>query len=830
MMLRPENDAVFPLKPLAAFPKVRLNSDITIGMSAHGNYGTTLSALNSLFLSVEGDFELILVDDCSPDQTLNLFCKAADYHTNTKVFSFDSNQEYSGSLNAILSHASGRHIIFISNDILVTPTYISTLIQVARYSDDFGIVRGTSNFVDNGIPDYNIVPDTELNSVEELFAFSRKIHAQCGDELAFDRFLTGDAFLVSRKVLDAIGSLDPLFYGYFADHDFGVRACRAGFKLVLARGAFAMHKHMANFDFLPEDERAAKKARRWARVHENWARFKMKYKLPVERAYDGVRLVEWEKLAMSPVLADEIYSPLKDYSSHLLADFDGVQCVVNDINLSNRARRFMFDARLADAVELCLWGVDRSVGKSKIMSALGGVRLYQGDVEVAIECFKSAILHDPSDFKAHSNLLLAMNYSERCTQQEIYSESRRWEALHCLDYAGAPAEEGKQNGFIRLGFVSGDMKRHSVSFFLEPLFEVLDRNRFQIFCYSDVTSPDEVTERFKSHAHKWLDVSGLDDDELCRAIRSDQVDILIDLSGHTGSRIRLPVFCRKSAPIQVSWLGYPNTTGLSAIHYRLTDAIADPPGFEDNLYAERLIRLPNGFLCYRPAENAPEVGTPPFNRNGYITFGTFNMLSKISPGVIALWARILRRVKNSRLLLKCHYFADHATAEHFIRIFTDFGISRDRIDIRSFVPGTKEHLAVYNEIDIALDTFPYNGTTTTFEALWMGVPVVTLSGDCHAARVGASIMTRLGLSGLVALTSSEYINLAENLANDVERLDKMRSSIRRALENSSLCDAVAFGKDMGDAFENMMLSLDKNHNGLSLITSRNIHKFPQSCL
>lgn len=807
MMLQSENNAVFSLKPLAAFPKVSLNSDITIGMSAHGNYGTTLSALNSLFLSVEGDFELILVDDCSPDQTLNLFCKAADYHPNTKIFSFDSNQEYSGSLNAILSHASGRYIIFISNDILVTPTYISTLIQVASHSDDFGIVRGTSNFVDNGIPDYNIVPDTELNSVAELFAFSQKIYSECGDELAFDRFLTGDAFLVSRKVLDAIGSLDPLFYGYFADHDFGVRACRAGFKLVLARGAFALHKHMANFDFLPEDERVAKKARRWARVHENWARFKMKYKLPVERAYNGVRLIEWEKLAMSPVLADEMYSLFNDYSCHLLAEFNGVQSTVNDINLSNRARRFMFDARLADAVELCLWGLGRSVGKSKIMSALGGVRLYQGDVEEAIKCFKSAILHDPSDVKAHSNLLLAMNYTERCTQQEIYRESRHWEALHCLDYAGAPVVERKQSGFIRLGFVSGDMKRHSVSFFLEPLFEVLDRNRFQIFCYSDVTSPDEVTERLKNKAHQWLDVSNLDDDELCRAIRSDQVDILIDLAGHTGSRIRLPVFCRKPAPIQVSWLGYPNTTGLSAINYRLTDAIADPPGVADNMHAERLVRLPNGFLCYRPPENAPEVGPSPCNRNGYITFGSFNMLSKISPGVIALWARILRRVKSSRLLLKCHYFADHATAEQFIRSFTDFGISRDRINLRSAVPGIKEHLAIYNEVDIALDTFPYNGTTTTFEALWMGVPVVTLSGDSHAARVGASIMARLGLSEQVALTTEEYIHLAESLANDVERLVRLRSSMRRTLEYSSLCDEVAFGKDMEAAFENMMLTL-----------------------
>jgi protein O-GlcNAc transferase len=807
MMFLPETDTVFPLKPLTGFPRVGLNSDITIGMSAHGNHVTTLSALNALFLSIEGEYELILVDDCSPDQTLDLFCKAADYHSNTKIFSFDFNQEYSGSLNAILSHATGRFIIFLSNDILVTPTYISTLLEVAQHSEEFGIVRGTSNFVDNGIPSHNIVPSDELSSIEELFIFSRGIYQQLGDELGFDRFLTGDAFLVSRQVLDAIGSLDPLFYGYFADHDFGVRACRAGFRLVLARGAYAMHKHTSNFDYLSEVERTSKRERRWARVNENWARFKMKYALPVERHYDGIRRIEWEEIAESSVLNDRLYVPPKDYTSDILAKYDGNQCVADGTTLSHRARKLMFAARLADAAELCKWGINHSDSKSNIMSTLGGVRLYQGDVEEAIKCFASALHDDPFNLKAHSNLLLAMNYSEQCTQQEIYYESRRWETIHCLSEADFPCiTREKQNGCIRLGIISGDMKRHSISYFLEPFIEGLDRSRFEIYCYSDVTSPDDVSERLNKLADIWLNSADLKDDELAGAIRSDQVDILIDLAGHTGTMIRLPVFCRKPAPIQISWLGYPNTTGLSVINYRLTDEFADPHGLNDCLYTEKLIRLKNGFLCYRPPDEAPEVGLSPCRQNGYITFGSFNMLPKISPGVLALWARLLRRVKNSRLLLKCHYFADHATAERFLGYFADFGITRDRIELRSAVPDTQGHLAIYNEIDIALDTFPYNGTTTTFEALWMGVPVVTLVGDRHSARVGGSILTRLGLSELVATSSGEYINLTEGLAKDLKRLVKLRSSLRLTLANSSLCDAVTFCKEIGSVFEKMTLT------------------------
>lgn len=805
-------DFQFPVKPLARFPRVRLDNEVTIGISAHGNHETTLKALTALFLSVEGDYELILVDDYSQDQTLDLFCIAADYHANTKVFSFDKNLEYSGSLNAILSHAVGKYIIFLSNDILVSPAYIHKLLEVARHSEEFGIVRGCSNFVDNGLPEHNIKSDYELNSLGQMFIFAEEIKRKQGDELVFENFLTGDAFLVSRKVIDAIGTLDPTFYGYFADQDLGLRAMSAGFKLVLARGAFAAHDHTANLDYLSESERTAKTSRRWARVYENWARFKIKYGLPVEQAYAGVRLVPWQRLA-GVTNNDFLFQAPGCYDKHLIAAPDGDFKSLG-MNLANRVKVLRRQGLLGNSEQLCRWGLQRYPNHVLILTALGAVRLSQGLVEEAIACLRLAVTAGPENCSIHSNLLMAMNYSERCSQEDIFVESRKWDALHHVDCSDAEPNnerpipsEYSGDSRIRLGFVSSDFRTHSVSYFFEPILKCIDGNKFETFCYSDVTVPDVVTERLKSLSCHWVETSSLEDVAFIEQIRADRIAILIDLAGHTGGN-RLRVFSGRAAPIQVTWLGYPNTTGLSTIDYRFTDEIADPAGDSDTLHSEKLLRLKNGFLCYRPLEDSPEIGVSPRLTNGYVTFGSFNNISKMSPGVIAVWARILRKVVNSRLLLKCHNFADHATAERFVGYFADFGITRDRIEVRPVVPDTRGHLAVYNEIDIALDTFPYNGTTTTFEALWMGVPVITLSGDRHAARVGASILARLGLHDLVALSVNEYINLAERLAYNVNRLEKLHSSIRRDLAESCLCNAELFAEEFGTVLEHMILSLD----------------------
>ena len=814
LMLNSTADFQFPAEPLARFPRVWLDSEVTIGISAHGNHETTLKTLNALFLSVEGDYELILVDDYSQDQTLELFCMASDYHTNTKIFSFDKNLEYSGSLNAILSHAVGKYIIFISNDIIVSPTYICKLLEVAQHSEEFGVVRGCSNFVDNGLPEHNITLDSELNSFEQIFNFAECINQQQGDELVFENFLTGDAFLVSRKVIDAIGTLDPAFYGYFADQDLGLRAKRAGFKLVLARGAFAVHHHTANLDYLTESERTTKINRRWARVHENWARFKIKYGLPVEQAYEGVRLIPWQQVANTASVGDLFQMP-GCYANYLIAAPDGDLRNLG-MNLANRAKVLRRQALLSNSEMLCKWGLKRYPDHVLILTAMGAVRLSQGLVEEAITFLRLAMAAGPNNYNTHSNLLMAMNYSEQCSQKDIFVESLKWEVLHRIVKSRDVfnCEPIKQSDYlmdknIRVGFVSSDFRTHSVSYFFEPLLSCIDRNKFETFCYSDVEKPDVVTERLKSLAGHWVETSSLEDEAIIERIRADRIDILIDLAGHTGGN-RLRVFAGHAAPIQATWLGYPNTTGLSTVDFRLTDEIADPSGAADSLNSEKLIRLKNGFICYRPLENAPEIVSSARYTNEHITFGSFNNISKMSPGVIAVWARILRKVRNSRLLLKCHNFADHATAERFIGYFSDFGIAGERIEVRPVVPDTKGHLAVYNEIDIALDTFPYNGTTTTFEALWMGVPVITLSGERHAARVGASILMRLGLPELVASSTNEYINLAERLANEAERLEKMHSSLRGILADSALCDAELFTKEFESALKNMVSSRNVN--------------------
>ena len=296
--------------------KIHLGDDVTIGMSAYGNYQTTSEALNALFNSAEGEFELFLVDDCSPDNTLSLFLETKRRHPPTKVLSFDRNLEYSGSLNAIFSHARGRWVLFLSNDIFVTPSYLRELFQIARSDTTFGIVRGCSNFVDNEHETHNIVLSSPIVSYEQLAVFAEEHAARFHGQYLSDDYLTGDAFLVSRAVFDKIGTLDPMFFGYFADHDFGIRARIAGFKLVLARAAFAFHKRDANFNYLPEQLRNHKVTLRFMRIFENWARFKLKYGLTVEQPYTSLNSLNWDALCQKPFNPEMCYSSPGDYSKY----------------------------------------------------------------------------------------------------------------------------------------------------------------------------------------------------------------------------------------------------------------------------------------------------------------------------------------------------------------------------------------------------------------------------------------------------------------------------------------------------------------------------------
>ena len=297
-------------------------------------------------------------------------------------------------------------------------------------------------------------------------------------------------------------------------------------------------------------------------------------------------------------------------------------------------------------------------------------------------------------------------------------------------------------------------------------------------------------------------IAACSDDRVAEQIQKDRIQILVDLAGHTVDN-RMPVFARRPAPVQVTWLGYPGTTGLPAMDYRITDAIADPVGKTEQYHTETLTRLKEGFLCYKPSEDSPGLSSPPVLKAGHITFGSFNNLTKVNRKVVEAWSRILRGIPGSSLLLKSKQFPDEFIEGYYRDLFSQNGIISDRIEMLSGVETLKEHLACYNRMDIALDPFPYNGTTTTFEALWMGVPVVTLAGGHHASRVGASILTHLGLEKLVAGDIRCYVDKAIQLAGDMNELKALRAEMRNRMKESPLCDAKSFAGSMESVFEEM---------------------------
>jgi protein O-GlcNAc transferase len=355
---------------------------------------------------------------------------------------------------------------------------------------------------------------------------------------------------------------------------------------------------------------------------------------------------------------------------------------------------------------------------------------------------------------------------------------------------------------LRIGYVSPDFKTHSVSYFIESLISSHDRRQFEVFCYAEVPNPDNKTDHLRKLADGWRSIVEMAMNDVVDCIRGDGIDILVDLTGHTANN-RLQVFTKRPAPLQVTWLGYPNTTGLSAMDYRLIDAITDPEGPGDDLHSEQLVRMPNGFLCYTPDVEAPSVKVPPALSNGIVTFGSFNNLSKITSSTLSAWARILEATPNSRLLLKNFSLADAQTRQRYLALFAERGINTKRVEFLNYIPSKSGHLESYNRIDISLDTFPYNGTTTTCEALWMGVPVICLRGDRHAARVGASILTRVGQPDLIAETVDDYVAVAGALAKDQVRLTTLRRSLRPTMAASPLCDAQGFTLDVETAFKNM---------------------------
>jgi protein O-GlcNAc transferase len=422
-----------------------------------------------------------------------------------------------------------------------------------------------------------------------------------------------------------------------------------------------------------------------------------------------------------------------------------------------------------------------------------------GRIQDAIAQFRKAIELDPDHLDAQNSLLFALNYSDRHDATAIADEHRAFGLRHARPAPLQPPDT-RWPRRLRIGYLSPDFRKHVVMTFMAPVLERHDRGQFEVFCFHTHRDKDEVTERVRSQVEHWSDCGGLSDDAIADRIRADRIDILVDLAGHTSGH-RIGVLAVKPAPVQITYLGYPNTTGLPTVDYRITDALADPPGRADELNVERLLRLPRPFLCYRPEAKTPDPGPPPVLSKGYVTFGCFNNTLKLSDSFLDLAASVVNAVPRSRLVLKGGALELQSVAGRVRQRFAAAGVAPERLDLRGWTTAVEDHLGAYREIDVALDSYPYNGTTTTCEALWMGVPVVTLRGDRHAARVGASLLGWLGLTDLVAGDVEEFVRICARLAGDVAGAASRRSGLRERLRASLLVDEAGFTREIERCYQ-----------------------------
>ena len=474
-------------------------------------------------------------------------------------------------------------------------------------------------------------------------------------------------------------------------------------------------------------------------------------------------------------------------------------------------------------------------------SELGSILVATGKTQEGVEVYNRGIELDGSNLHIRSQALMAMNYSSIYSQKDIYEASLKWyDSFVSLNgevngkelaklipgfwqedsndvekfsrsNIGSSLTRNEIEGIdgsiknkrkIRIGYVSGDFRRHSVAYFIEPILFNHNRDKFEIFCYSYTTALDDVSERIIGMCDQWRDLVRIPSDlKRAEIMALDKLDIVVDLGGHTYDGLKALAY--KPAKIQATYLGYPNTTGISAIDYRITDAIADPPE-QDKFYSETLCRLNSGFLAFAPPLEVPEIKQPPCIENGYISFGSFNNYAKVNDDCVDMWCKILKRVENSRIIIKSKLFNDDGFKNDVYLDFSSRGVSTERVELQGYITSLYGHLDLYNRVDIALDTFPYNGTTTTCEALWMGVPVISLCGDDHRSRVGLSILTQIGLSSLVASNVREYMKLAIRLSEDFDKLTALRKSLRNALADSSVCDSITTTRELEDIYDSWL--------------------------
>ncbi len=421
-------------------------------------------------------------------------------------------------------------------------------------------------------------------------------------------------------------------------------------------------------------------------------------------------------------------------------------------------------------------------------------------VKEALDDYETQLKRNPTHKGALSYRLMAMHYLSNLSNEYILDAHQRFGSVietHSLlvqnaerRFPNPPALDRR----LRIAFLSPDLRIHSVAFFLQPLLAELDRNQFEVILYADHFIEDAFTQVLKKAAKVWRNFNGQSDDRVEAVIRSDSPDILIDLAGHTGMN-RLHLYARRLAPVQITYLGYPNTTGLKSMDYRLSDAIADPEGSADAFCSEKILRFSPTAWCFWPPPGSPDPAPAPCLAKGHITFGSFNSLIKFSEDTLRMWANILRAMPSSRMLFKSARSDGLSMPERFASL----GIDPVRIEQIPSTPSLIEHIATYSKVDITLDPYPYNGTTTTCEALWMGLPVITLKGDRHASRVGASLLTAVGHAEWIAQTAEEYESKAIALAQDHALLARLRQQLRGQMKSSLILDSKSQAAYLGRA-------------------------------
>ncbi|HEX8522327.1 MAG TPA: tetratricopeptide repeat protein [Tepidisphaeraceae bacterium] len=443
-------------------------------------------------------------------------------------------------------------------------------------------------------------------------------------------------------------------------------------------------------------------------------------------------------------------------------------------------------------------------GEAKSYISMAAVLAAQGRHADVLNCCRRAIELAPNRADLYHHLLYYMWFSTDVDRHSLVSEHQKWgQMVSVFGLNNRPHENGPDpERKIRVGYVSPDLRSHPIGYFMAPILAAHDQNHVEVFCYyhGPRDAADALLAQLQRDAPHWVNTHHLDDDQLAERIRADQIDVLIDLSLHMALN-RLILFTRKPAPVQATYLSYPGTSGLPQMDYRVTDQWMEPADRVDGwLGPEKLARLERCYWCYRVPPEAPEVAPPPFEKNGYITFACTNNFMKVTDPAIALWAEILKRVPGARL--RC--FIRGGAAHNFdsVETFADAGIDRERVELLETLP-YGDYLRAYGEIDVALDPFPYNGGTTTFDSLYMGVPVITLAGELPVGRFGLTIMQNLDLPELVATTPDEYVERAVALAKDRDRLRLLRSTLRPRLANSHLTGARQFTRQL-EALYRMM--------------------------